>query len=86
MFNLVIGTTKALLLAFWLAWILSLFSLIPDPYGRFVAWAGPILLLVHLVEYPIVRSRSTQPESVDFVRTMAFGFAHWLPLLRAGRQ
>ena len=83
MLDLVIGARKALLVAFWLSWILSLFSLIPDPYGRFVAWAGPLLLLVHLVEYLIVRSKSTQPGSVDFVWTMVFGFAHWLPLLKA---
>ena len=83
MFDRVIGATKALLLAFWLAWVLSLFSLIPDPYGRFVAWAGAFLLLLHLVEYPIVRSRSTPPGSVGFFRTMVFGLAHWLPLLNA---
>ncbi len=82
MFKLMIGTTKALLLAFWLAWILSLVSLIPEPYGRFIAWAGGLVFLVHLVEFLIVRSKLTQAGKTGFVGTMLFGFGYWLPLLK----
>jgi len=76
--------TKVLLAVFWVAWIASLLSLIPSLYGQPVLWIGSVLLLVHFVEYLLVRSKiaDRQSSSTGFIGTMIFGFAYWLPLLR----
>ena len=47
MVKLMIGMTKALLLAFWAACILSLLSIIPESYGQAVLMVGAVLLLLH---------------------------------------
>jgi hypothetical protein len=52
----------------------------------YVVWTGVVLLLVHLSEYVAVRSRLTQTDGNHFVRTLLFGFGHWLPLLRKGKR
>jgi uncharacterized protein YhhL (DUF1145 family) len=84
MLNMVIGVTKIALLMFWLACILSLVSVIPEPYGRTILWIGGVLLLVHLVEYLFDKSRVAERSGGDtgFIQTMTFGFAHWLPVLK----
>jgi len=78
MFELMIGFTKALLLVFWAACILSLLSLIPEPYSRYVLMIAAVLLLLHLVEYLLVRSRVAERlgGKTGFVGTMAFGFGY----------
>ena len=77
--------TKALLAVFWIGWILSLFSLVPDPYGQPVMWIGVALLAVHFVEYLLVRSKMArcQDGKTGFIGTMIFGFGYWLPILRS---
>jgi uncharacterized protein YhhL (DUF1145 family) len=57
MLKLMIGLTRALLLALWAACILSLLSLIPEPYGQPVLMFGAVVLLLHFVEYLLVRSK-----------------------------
>jgi uncharacterized protein YhhL (DUF1145 family) len=86
MLDLIANTGKVLLLGFWVAWIASLASLVPDPLRPYVVWTGVVLLLVHLSEYVAVRSRLTQTDGNHFVRTLLFGFGHWLPLLRKGKR
>jgi uncharacterized protein YhhL (DUF1145 family) len=84
MLSLVITLTKGALLVFWLACILSLLSLIPNPYGQTILWIGASLLLVHLIEYLFVKSKVAERTDGDsgFIPTMVFGFGHWLPILK----
>ena len=82
--QLVIGLTQVALLAFWLACILSLISLIPNPYGQTILWIGGLVLLVHLVEYLFVKSRVAErsAENTGFILTILFAFVYWLPALK----
>jgi uncharacterized protein YhhL (DUF1145 family) len=85
MLKLMIGLTRALLLALWAACILSLLSLIPEPYGQPVLMFGAVVLLLHFVEYLLVRSKVAERlgGKTGFIETMAFGFGYWLPVLRS---
>ena len=84
MLKLIIESTKALLLALWAACILSLLSIVPEPYARTVLIIGAVVLLVHFVEYLLVRSKvaERQAGNTGFIGTMVFGFGYWLPVLR----
>ena len=84
MLKLIIASTKALLLALWAACVLSLLSIVPEPYARIVLITGAIVLLVHFVEYLLVRSKVAERQggNTGFVGTMVFGFGYWLPILR----
>jgi uncharacterized protein YhhL (DUF1145 family) len=88
MFNLTIGLTKAVLLALWAACVLSLLSMIPEPYGQTVLILGIAILLLHFVEYLLIRSRVAAKLSGEtgFIGTMVFGFAYWLPVLRSTQE
>ena len=85
MLKLITGSTKALLLALWAACVLSLLSIIPEPYARTVLMVGAVVLLVHFVEYLLVRSKVAERLGGDtgFIGTMLFGFGYWLPVLRS---
>ncbi len=76
--------TKAVLAIFWIAWVLSLFSLVPDPYGQPVIWVGVALLVVHFLEFLLVRSKMAELQGgkTGFIETMVFGFGYWLPVLK----
>jgi len=84
MFELMIGFSKALLLVFWAACILSLLSVIPEPYSRYLLITAAVLLLLHFVEYLLVRSRVADRlgGKTGFIGTMTFGFGYWLPVIR----
>ena len=84
MLKLIIGSTKALLLALWAVCVLSLLSIVPEPYARTVLIIGAIVLLLHFVEYLLVRSKvaERQEGNSGFIGTMVFGFGYWLPVLR----
>jgi uncharacterized protein YhhL (DUF1145 family) len=81
---MIYALTKVLLGVFWLAWISSLLSLLPDPYRLPVMWIGVVLLLVHFGEYLLVRSKvaKRQGGNTGFIGTMLFGFGYWLPILK----
>ncbi len=85
MLKLITESTKALLLALWAACVLSLLSIIPEPYARTVLIVGAVVLLVHFVEYLLVRSKVAERlgGNTGFIGTMAFGFGYWLPVLRS---
>ncbi len=85
MLKLTIGLTKAFLLALWAACILSLLSIIPQPYGQAVLMLGAVILLLHFVEYLLVRSKVAKRlgGKTGFIGTMVFGFGYWLPVLRS---
>jgi len=80
----VIKMTKALLVATWPAIALALLGVLPLPLQQWLVWLGVLLLVLHFVEYLIVRSRLTQrlDGGSGFIGTMVFGFAYWLPLLK----
>jgi uncharacterized protein YhhL (DUF1145 family) len=83
-FKLMITLTKALLLALWAASILSLLSILPEPYGQPVLMLGAVILLLHFFEYLLVKSKVAKRTGgkTGFIETMAFGFGYWLPVLR----
>ncbi len=86
MLNMIIVITKVALLALWLACLLSLFSVLPEQFGRPILWAGGFILLLHLVEYFAVRAKVAERQNGDtgFIGTMVFGFGYWLPVLKDG--
>jgi len=79
-----VKVTRIAVIAFWFALFLSLTSVIPNPYGRYIVWLAGLVLLIHLLEYFLVRSKfvGSEREKFSFFKTMLFGFTHWLPLLR----
>jgi uncharacterized protein YhhL (DUF1145 family) len=84
MFKLTIGLTKAFLLALWAACILSLLSIVPQPYSQAVLMLSLVILLLHFVEYLLVKSKVAERlgGKTGFIGTMVFGFGYWLPVLR----
>ena len=84
MFKLTIGLTKAFLLALWAACILSLLSIVPQPYSQAVLMLSLVILLLHFVEYLLVKSKVAERSGgkTGFIGTMVFGFGYWLPVLR----
>ena len=84
MLKLITSSTKVLLLALWAACVLSLLSIIPEPYARTVLMVGAIFLRIHCVEDLLVRSKvaERQEGKTGFIGTMVFGFGYWLPVLR----
>lgn len=83
MLDLLLRMTRAGVVVFWVAAVLSLFGLVSDPYGEFIAWFAGIVLLIHLSEYFYVRRRfpNTAGLKISFVLTLLFGLTHWLPLV-----
>ena len=79
-----IKVTRIAVGAFWFALFLSLISVIANPYGRYIVWIAGLVLLIHLLEYYLVRPRLAGPGAgkFSFFKTMLFGFTHWLPLLK----
>ena len=88
MLNLIVNGTRIDVVAFWIAFVLSLFSVIPGPYGLFIIWIGVLVLLIHLAEYLYLKSRLAGRDvgEINFVKTMLFGFTHWLPLIIDERE
>jgi uncharacterized protein YhhL (DUF1145 family) len=84
MLKLITRSTKVLLLALWAACTLSLLSIISEPYARTVLMVGAIVLLIHFVEFLLVRSKVAERQGgkTGFIGTMVFGFGYWLPVLR----
>jgi uncharacterized protein YhhL (DUF1145 family) len=84
MLDYLVKVTRIAVIVFWFALFLSLISVIPNPYGAYIIWLAGLVLLIHLLEYLSVRSRFTGPVNgkFSFLKTMLFGFTHWLPLLK----
>jgi uncharacterized protein YhhL (DUF1145 family) len=87
MIDLLVKVTRTGVIVFWIAMILSLVSVVPEPYGQFIVWLGCLVLVVHLIQYLFVKSKVTLPDGseLSFVKTMLFGFTHWLPMVVNGR-
>jgi len=84
MLDSLVKVTRIAVITFWFALFLSLTSVIPNPYGRYIVWLAGLVLLIHLLEYFLVRSKfaGSESEKFSFLKTMLFGFTHWLPLLK----
>lgn len=84
MLDSLVKVTKVAVVAFWFALFLSLISVIPNPYARYIVWLAGLVLSIHLLEYFLVRSRFSGPDGGEFsfFKTLLFGFTHWLPLLK----
>ncbi|MFD2180382.1 DUF1145 domain-containing protein [Veronia pacifica] len=80
MFQMAIQGMKAGTIIFWAAFVLSLFSLLPQDWNVVVTFLGIILLVIHFMEYVAVKYNSDKETS--FIQTMIFGVLHWLPILR----
>jgi uncharacterized protein YhhL (DUF1145 family) len=81
---LIIGITKVTLTLFWIAWVLALLSLLPEPWNLPVVWIGIALLVIHFGEYLFLRSKvaARQGGNSGFIGFILFGFAYWLPVLK----
>lgn len=88
MLNLIVSGTRIAVVVFWVAFALSLVSVIPGPYSSYIIWLGGLVFLIHLVEYFYVKYRfaGTAAGEISFVKTVFFGFTHWLPPLIDERE
>lgn len=88
MLNLALTVSKMVILVFWLAFVLSLASVVPGTYGQIITWVGVLVLVLHCVEYLAIRGGIIVLEGGEagFVQTLLFGFTHWLPLVRRDRD
>jgi len=88
MLNLIVNGTRIAVVVFWVAFVLSLVSVIPGPYSSYIIWLGGLVLLIHLAEYFYVKYRfaGANPVKISFVKTLLFGFTHWLPPLIDERE
>lgn len=72
-------------LVFWAVFAYNTFFPIADPLGSFIAWAGIILAVVHLLEYVLKKSALEEIGAGGLhglCQTLLFGFLYWLPLLK----
>jgi len=84
MLGILVKVIRVAVVVFWFAAFLSLTSVIPNPYGRYIVWLAGVVLLIHLLEYFLVRPKIAGSDAgkFSFFKTMLFGFTHWLPLLK----
>ena len=84
MLGKIMNIGKVVIAAFWIVWILSLVSVIPSQYGTTIVWIGALILLAHLSEYFLIKYKFAGQggERINFLQTVLFGMAHWLPLIR----
>ena len=51
MLELSIKLARAGVIGFWLAFVLAITAVIPDPAATIIAWLGGFVLMVHLAEF-----------------------------------
>jgi uncharacterized protein YhhL (DUF1145 family) len=75
---------KVVVAVFWIVWLLSLASIVPSTYGTTIIWIGALILAAHLFEYFLIKYRFAGQGGgkIDFLQTILFGMAHWLPLIK----
>ena len=84
MLDVLVKVIRFAAIVFWLAFLLSLVSVVPAPASSVIIWVGVFVLAMHLAEYLYAKRVLTTlgRDKVSFVRTMLFGFTHLLPLLQ----
>jgi len=78
--------SKAILIALYVATLLSLFVPALAPYSQTLLIISGALLVAHVGEYLWVRDRLAGVEGNHFLQTLLFGFVHWLPIIRQKAQ
>ncbi len=76
----IINGTKVFLYAFWIAFILSIFSMLPAEFNSIMFYLGLIMLGIHVLEYVVIKF--VMSKDIGFIQTLIFGFGHWLPLMK----
>lgn len=74
--------SKAILVALYIATLLSLLLPALAPYSHTLLIISAVLLVAHVGEYLWVRDRLAGFEGNHFLQTLLFGFVHWLPIIR----
>lgn len=77
--------TKAVLLIFYAVALLSLIAPFLSEYRRILWIIAALLVAVHAGEYVALKDKmaSADPEqSNHLIKTLLFGYGHWLPLVR----
>ena len=87
MLDLFIKLTRAGVIVFWLAFVLALKAVIPEPAATTIAWFGGLVLVAHLAEFIYAKYvfAGLDRDEVSFTKTMLFGFTHLVPLLNNKR-
>ena len=84
--NFIAQLTRITLIGFYVVTILSLFIPLLADYRNIFLIITVVLLVAHAVEYLVMKARmvNAAPERNDhLLRTLLFGYGHWLPLLKA---
>ena len=83
MLDRIVKVTRIGVVAFWLAFVLGLLSVLPAPLGQPIVWVGCTVLVIHLLEYLYARFlfKGLDKDKVSFVQTLLFGFTHLFPLV-----
>jgi len=88
MLNLAGKVTFFGVVVFWIAAALSVAMIVPPPYATNIMWVAGVVLIIHFFEYVFAKARIGQPDGgkISFIKTMLFGFTHWLPLFINPKQ
>ena len=84
MFNFTIHSTKALLTGLWIMAILGIASISPlsEEYQLYPLALAGVVLLIHLLEFFVIKTKVKNNIEISFVQTLLWGFGHWLPLFK----
>lgn len=74
------NSLKALTVLFWVVFIVNLFQLLPN-YYVWLTYAGFGLLVIHGLEYVMIKPKKFKDMSL--IQTLLFGFGYWLPILKS---
>jgi uncharacterized protein YhhL (DUF1145 family) len=82
--DIIVRMTRVGVLVFWIAFVLSITGIIPPPYDLVINWIGVFVLLIHFVEFLLIKFGFIELASakVSFLKTMLFGLTYWAPLLK----
>lgn len=82
----VLIATKAAMCLTWAAFILALAALLPPAINQIALYFGVFVLVAHALEYVFVKAKFASVAGIGLVPTLLFGFAHWLPLVKARQR
>lgn len=63
-------------------------SLLPgflQPYDSYLFGFGLLMIVVHVIEFLVLKIKYENLTELDFIQTLLFGFAHWLPIIKGSR-
>lgn len=83
-----IHITKGLLIIFWITFAANVVLPLGETIGSTVHWIGVVLIVVHALEYIVVRNKLNAMDAGGthgLIQTLLFGFGYWLPLLQSAK-